>query len=58
MNTRKLWKIITAVELVAAAAVILFDLFLPTLILLGLALVSLLIRREPVAALGFKRPAS
>jgi hypothetical protein len=55
---KTLWKIITVIELVAAVAVILFDVLLPTLVLLGMAVVSLLIRREPVAALGFKRPAS
>ncbi len=58
MPRRTFWKIIAAVELVAAAVVTVFDLFLPALVLLGMAVVSLLIRREPVAALGFKRPAS
>ncbi len=58
MNTKTLWKILTVIELVAAAAVILFDVLLPTLVLLGMLGVSLLIRREPVAAVGFKRPSS
>ncbi len=52
------WKVITVIELVVAAAVILLDLFLPTLVLLGMMVVSLLIRREPAAALGFKRAPS
>ncbi len=58
MNTKTLWKVITVIELVVAAAVILFDVFLSTLVLLGMAVVSLLIRREPAAALGLKRPSS
>jgi membrane protease YdiL (CAAX protease family) len=58
MNNKTIWKIITIVELVAAAAVILLDLFLPTLVLLGLMVVSLLIRREHISGMGFKRPQS
>lgn len=58
MDNRILWKIITAVEIVVAAAVILLDLFLPTLVILGMMLVSLLMRREHIRSLGFKRPRS
>ena len=58
MNTKSLWKILTIVELAATVATILFDLFLPTLVLLGLMLVSLLIRREHISVMGFKRPQS
>jgi hypothetical protein len=58
MNNKTFWKIITVVELVAAAAVILLDLFLPTLVILGMTFVSLLIRREQIGSLGFKRPHS
>lgn len=54
MNKKAL-KIITAIELVAAAAVILFDFFIPTLVILGMIVLSLLVRRENVASLGFKR---
>lgn len=58
MNNNTFWKIITIVELVVAAAVILLDLFLPTLVILGMIFVSLLIRREHIRLLGFKRPQS
>ena len=58
MNNKTFWKIITIVELVVAAVVILLDLFLPTLVILGMLFVSLLIRREHIRLLGFKRPQS
>ncbi len=58
MDTKTFWKIITVVELVAATAVVLLDLFLPTLVILGMIIVSLLIRREHIRSLGFKRPQS
>jgi membrane protease YdiL (CAAX protease family) len=58
MNRKTLWTIVTVVELVAAAAVILLDLFLPTLVILVLAFVSLLVRREKIRSLGFRRPKS
>jgi hypothetical protein len=57
MDTKSVWKIVTVVEFVAAAVVILLDLFLPTLVILAMLAVSLLIRREPIAVVGFKRPA-
>lgn len=58
MNRNHLWKIITALELVIAATVILLDLFIPTLVILGIMALSLLVRRERLATLGFKRPLS
>jgi hypothetical protein len=58
MNTKSIWKIVTMIELVAITAAILFDLFIPTLILLGLMIVSLLLRRENIRVMGFKRPGS
>lgn len=58
MNTKAFWKVITIVELAAIVATILFDLFLPTLVLLGLMLISLLARREHISVMGFKRPQS
>jgi hypothetical protein len=56
MSTKTFWKIVSAVELLLAIAVILLDLFIPTLVILGLIVLSLLIRRENISALGFKRP--
>jgi uncharacterized protein len=58
MNAKPIWKIITIVELVVAAAVVLLDLFPPTLVILGMIFVSLLIRHEHIHLLGFKRPQS
>ena len=54
MKANTLWKIITVIELVAVVVVVLRDLFLPTLVLLGMLVISLLIRHEPAATLGFK----
>ena len=58
MDTKSIWKLVTVVELVAAAVVILLGLFLPTLVILAMLAVSLLVRREPIAVVGFKRPGS
>ena len=58
MNNKTLWNIITLIELVVAAVVILRDLFIPTLVILGMIIVSLLIRREHIRSLGFKKPSS
>jgi len=58
MNSKIFWKVITIVELIAAAAVILLDLFIPTLVILGMIVVSLLIRRESITVMGFRRPQS
>ncbi len=58
MNRENLWKAITLIELCAAAATIILDLFIPTLLILGIMIVSLLIRREHIASIGFKRPQS
>lgn len=58
LDNKTLWKLVAVVELVAAAAVILLDLFLPTIVILVLAFASLLIRREKIRSLGFKRPKS
>lgn len=58
MENKTLWKIITVVELVVAVAVLLLDLFVPTLVILAMIFVSLLIRREHIRSLGFKRPQS
>jgi membrane protease YdiL (CAAX protease family) len=49
------WTILAAVELAAAIAVILLDLFIPTIIILGLVVMSLLVRREKISSLGFRK---
>lgn len=58
MRNTTVWKIIAAIEIAVAAVVILLDLFIPTLVILGLIALSLLIRREHIRSLGFKRPQS
>lgn len=58
MSTKTVWKIINIIELAAIVTTILLDLFMPTLVILGLMIVSLLIRRENIATIGFKRPQS
>ncbi len=55
MKQGTVWKIITAVELAAATAAIILDLFIPTIVVLGLIAVSLLVRREGPATLGFRK---
>jgi membrane protease YdiL (CAAX protease family) len=58
MNSETKWRIISIVELLVSAAVILLDLFIPTLVILVLIVISLLIRHENIRTLGFKRPSS
>ncbi len=55
MDKNTLWRIIAAVELVIAVAVIILDLFIPTIIILGIIVISLLIRRQKISTLGFKK---
>jgi membrane protease YdiL (CAAX protease family) len=43
------------IELTVAAAVIYLDLFIPTLVILGLCVLSLIVRREKLSMLGFKK---
>jgi hypothetical protein len=47
--------VIAIIEIILAALVIVFDLFIPTIIILGIIIISLLIRREGILSLGFKK---
>ena len=49
------WTVVATVEVALAAAVVLLDLLLPTLVLLALAALSLLVRRDGPASLGIRR---
>lgn len=49
------WTALTVVELVLAVGAVLSDLLLPAIVLVALAGVSLLLRREPLSTLGFHR---
>jgi membrane protease YdiL (CAAX protease family) len=51
----RLWTVLTAAEVVAAAAAVLLDLLVPTIVLLAMACVSLLIRHEGFGSLGVRR---
>lgn len=58
MNIKTSWKIVTIIEFAAIVAVVLLDLFIPTLVIIGLMVVSLLLRREHIVVMGFKRTQS
>jgi membrane protease YdiL (CAAX protease family) len=49
------WRVIAALEVVVAAAVVISDFFIATLIVLPLVVISLAIRRQGPSALGFRR---
>lgn len=55
MNDEDFWKIISLIELLIAFLVIFLDLFIPTIIILGIIIISLLIRKERISSLGFKK---
>jgi hypothetical protein len=50
------WLALAAVEVVAVAFVVLFDVAEPTLVIVPMAGVSLLVRRQRFGSLGFCRP--
>src|SRR5215211_4595890 len=49
------WRVMAALEVVVAAAVVISDFFIATLIVLPLVAISLAIRRQGPSALGFRR---
>jgi membrane protease YdiL (CAAX protease family) len=51
------WQVVAAVEVILAAAVVVADLWLPTLVLIAMAAVSMAARRRGLASLGLHRPA-
>ncbi len=52
---RRLWRLIAGLEVVAATAVVLRDLLIPSLVLAAMAALSLLARQEGVRSLGLRR---
>lgn len=56
-SRRRLWAAVAAVEVLVAATVVLADLGIPTLVLLGLAGLSLAVRRQGPGSLGVHRMA-
>jgi membrane protease YdiL (CAAX protease family) len=51
------WRVLAVVEVALAAAAVLADLLLPALVLVVMAALSLAVRRQRPATLGFHRPA-
>jgi membrane protease YdiL (CAAX protease family) len=49
------WRIVAGIELALASAMIVLDLFIPTLLVLGLCAISLLARKDGIRTLGFRR---
>ncbi len=49
------WRAVAAVEVVLAAAAVVADLWLPSLVLVGMAVVSVAVRREGPGSLGVRR---
>lgn len=54
---RTAWAVVASVEVALAGLTVVLDLLLPTLVLLALAALSLVVRRDGVASLGLSRPA-
>ncbi len=52
---RTRWAVIAAVEVALAATAVILDLGIPTFVILGLMVVSLLVRRQGPSSLGFHR---
>ena len=48
------WRVFAVVEVLLAAAAVAFDVFLPTIVILLLASISLAVRRTSPASLGFR----
>jgi membrane protease YdiL (CAAX protease family) len=51
----RLWAVVAAIEVVVATLVVVLDLFIPTVLVLGLAALSLVARRPGPGSLGFHR---
>lgn len=49
------WLVVSGIEATAAAAAVLLDLLIPSLVLLAMAVISLVIRRQGVGTLGLTR---
>jgi len=55
MGRDEVWKLVSFTELTIAAVVIYLDLLIPTLVILGLCTVTMVVRKEKLSAIGFKR---
>jgi uncharacterized protein len=52
----KIWKVISGIELAVATITILLDLWMPTIVILGIIVISLLIRKQRISSMGLRRP--
>ncbi|MGD9958714.1 lysostaphin resistance A-like protein [Nocardioides sp.] len=50
------WRVLAGVEVAGAAVAVLADWFVPSLVLVGMATLSLVVRRDGPGSLGFRRP--
>lgn len=50
--------LMAVIEMIIVSAIVILDFFIPTLVILPLAIISLLLRRRGVDALGIKQPSS
>ncbi len=57
-GSARLWWVITAVEVALASVAVALDLLIPTFVLLAMAGVSLLVRRDGPSSLGLSRPST
>jgi len=58
MDRENVWNLVSIVELLIASTVIILDLFIPTIIILGIIAISLLIRKEKLQTFGFRKNTS
>ena len=56
LNSRR-WRVVAGLEVALAAVAVILDLAIPTFVILGLMVLSLLVRREGLATMGFHRVA-
>ncbi len=55
MKNKNIWRLIASIEFIVSAGIILYDFFIPTLIILAITILSLLLRKEKFSSLGFKK---
>jgi uncharacterized protein len=56
IHNKKIWMAIAGVELAVTALTILLDLWMPTIVILGIIVVSFVVRKQRISTLGLKRP--
>jgi hypothetical protein len=54
--SRRFWAVVAAIEVAIASIAVVADVVVPTLVILLIATVSLVVRHDHIATLGFRRP--